>query len=271
MTSPTNWPHPDQDPELYLRHTEKRILKEQRRPIVRKGSDILGPGFAPYATEISDWNANAATFNGYFWSAGDATNAPDDIGSSEMWLGWSVSQGTRGIQRAYNPALMDGWTRSWEVISGVRTYLPWVSDTEPYYPPYCSLEAGATTNIASDAAYHKIILDTEVHNDATYFSHDGTGVITVNQAGTYKIGYRAAYPSGTTAQKFFACGINGLTVLFETGLGSVAGDFAAVAEQDGFELDLGDTIQLNGYLGSGGAQDTVHSGNRVSCLTIRLI
>lgn len=269
MTSPNNWPQPDQDPELYFRHQEKRILSEQRRPIVRKAADILGPGFAPYATQIDDWNADAAAFNGYFWSVGNADNAPEDIGAGETWLGWSISQGQTGVQRVYNPAVLDGWTRSWEVMSGVRVYGNWASDTEPYYPPYVSLSATATTNIASDAVYHKIALANTVHLDASYYSV-AASVVTVTNPGTYQINFQAAFAGGASAAKYFAVGISGLTVLFEVGSAPVT-DFFASPYRDGIDLLGGATIQLNGYLGSGGAQNTYHTGNEVSRLTIRRV
>lgn len=125
MASPTNWPHPDNDPELYMRHQEKRIMAEQRRPIVRKASDILGPGFGPLATELSDWNSDEAAFNGYFWSAASTTsNAPD---TTSVWMGICVSNGLFGWQQvlAVDPAFPVYVTRTWALVAGVRVYEVW--------------------------------------------------------------------------------------------------------------------------------------------------
>lgn len=126
MPSPTNWPHPDDDPELYLRHQEKRIANEQRRPMVRKASDILGPGFAPFATQLIDWNADEAAFNGYFWSDTGALNTPVGVGVS-VWMGITISSGTIGFQQVWevSPGTMTEKKRVWALTSGVRVYGAW--------------------------------------------------------------------------------------------------------------------------------------------------
>ena len=52
----------------WMRDIEKRILNEERRPIIRAASDLMGPGAGPYAIETLDWNADETTFNGWFYS-----------------------------------------------------------------------------------------------------------------------------------------------------------------------------------------------------------
>lgn len=101
------------------------MLHEQRRPIVRKAADILGPGFAPFATVITDWNSDEAAFNGYFWSAAAAdSNAPD---TTSIWMGHCVSNGQYGWQQvlAVDPAATTYWTRIWSLVAGVRVYGVW--------------------------------------------------------------------------------------------------------------------------------------------------
>ena len=68
----------------WMRDIEKRILNEERRPIIRAASDLMGPGAGPYAIQTVDWNADETTFNGWFYSEPGAQNTPD---YSLYWIG----------------------------------------------------------------------------------------------------------------------------------------------------------------------------------------
>lgn len=59
----------------WMRGVEKRTGNQERRPQVQRASDLLGPGFAPYAVPLGDWNSLSAHLNG-MWYADDALNAP---------------------------------------------------------------------------------------------------------------------------------------------------------------------------------------------------
>lgn len=72
------------DPEDYFRQNEKRLMHQERRPIVRRPSDLLGPGIAAYAVEIAHWDVDDATFNGTFWTQPGDTGAPD---LTHWWVG----------------------------------------------------------------------------------------------------------------------------------------------------------------------------------------
>lgn len=98
MGTPTNWSHPE-DLSTWMRHQEKRVMHESRRPQISQASDLLGPGFGPQATYLSDWNAEEARFNGFFYSDGDATNAPTS--DPEVWLGLVISSGEHVQQVAW--------------------------------------------------------------------------------------------------------------------------------------------------------------------------
>lgn len=85
------------DGEGYFRETEKRIAHQERRPMVKRASDLLGPGIAPYAVQIAHWNADEATFNGTFWTAPGDTGAPD---LTHWWIGQTeASSDGFGIQQ----------------------------------------------------------------------------------------------------------------------------------------------------------------------------
>jgi len=61
----------------YFRHRDKRIATEERRPVVRKASDLVGPGINSSATRITDFNDTLATFNGYYSADVGAAYAPN--------------------------------------------------------------------------------------------------------------------------------------------------------------------------------------------------
>lgn len=81
----------------WMRSVEKRVGAEERRPRIVKASDLLGPGFGPYAVELADWNSSTARLNG-LWVSSDAANAPTDTG---VYAGLTVcAQEGHGMQLA---------------------------------------------------------------------------------------------------------------------------------------------------------------------------
>lgn len=174
MTNPTNWPIVT-DAEGYFRSNEKRLLHEQRRPIVGHGN-IVGPGIAPQAGQVDDWNDDVCSTNGYFWSEFDAGNAPDGfppggnvpVSSSGKWLGHVVSMGDHGYQTIRLMPVQNEWyleddpedegpeiilNRTWYVLAGIRSYTPWRWGS-PGQPVRVYDEAGPITALTSGNTYH---------------------------------------------------------------------------------------------------------------------
>lgn len=125
--------------EDWMREVEKRILHEERRPMVRTASDLLGPGIAPFSILINDWNDSQTSFNGYFHSEPNALNTPD---SSKYWMG--TSQATEegfGIQRVteyFGPSVEAKWPQPVYVR---RFYTGGQAGTQRQFSPW-ALEAG---------------------------------------------------------------------------------------------------------------------------------
>lgn len=103
--------------------------------MVGQGSAVLGPGFAPLASEIDDWNSDDAAFNGYFWSTADANNVPVSV-PGELWLGHVISTGDYGVQRlwqtiaapdVYPTSTLNHMMRRFTNVGGVRQYTNWTS------------------------------------------------------------------------------------------------------------------------------------------------
>lgn len=78
-----------------MRSMQKRIGALQRRPAVSTAQSLLGPGFAPHAVEIVDWNSDEAAYNGFFYSSTEALNSPDE---TYGWIGQTIATQKYGIQ-----------------------------------------------------------------------------------------------------------------------------------------------------------------------------
>ena len=84
MGGQNSWRIPDDSMSDYMRQQEKRLLHEERRPLIRSAAALLGPGFAPFAVPLVDWNADETLFNGHFYSDAGAQNSPDIL---RAWIG----------------------------------------------------------------------------------------------------------------------------------------------------------------------------------------
>lgn len=60
----------------YFGHRKKAAEVEGRRPVIRKASDLVGPGVGAEATRITDFNDVLARFNGFFSALPGAANEP---------------------------------------------------------------------------------------------------------------------------------------------------------------------------------------------------
>lgn len=73
---------------------QKKITQiNDRRPVVRKPSDLVGPGIAAQATRITDFNDALVTYNGYFSADVGAAHSP---APGERLLGFVVSDSQLG-------------------------------------------------------------------------------------------------------------------------------------------------------------------------------
>lgn len=82
----------------YLSHQKKATQVADRRPVIRKPSDLVGPGIAQQAIRVTDWNNVLATFNGYFSSI-SAVNGPQSVSAGldeNPYSGFVVSDGEYG-------------------------------------------------------------------------------------------------------------------------------------------------------------------------------
>lgn len=82
----------------YLGQQKKATAIEQRRPTIRKSSDLVGPGIGAAAVRLDDYNNLLATFNGYYSSEAGALNAPN---TTEAFVGQVVSDAELGGRQIF--------------------------------------------------------------------------------------------------------------------------------------------------------------------------
>lgn len=105
MSDVANW-RTDTNAVDYFGQQKKQLAVADRRPVIRKASDLVGPGIGAQAVPVSDLNDVLATFDGYF-SANDATlNAPSSD-PGDMFVGHVVSDASYGGEQVFT-RLNDG-------------------------------------------------------------------------------------------------------------------------------------------------------------------
>lgn len=102
---------------MWMQQIEKRIMRQERRPSITNATQILGPGAGPYAVLVNDWNDEACTFNGIFYSEPGALNAPDaafPAQSTRYWMGETFgTEDKYGFQRLTRFRLSPDGPGSW--------------------------------------------------------------------------------------------------------------------------------------------------------------
>lgn len=77
----------------YLSHKQKQNDLADRRPVIRKAADLVGPGIGSQAVALADFNDLLATYNGYYAGVTAAANAPTN---SEGYVGFTVMDANQG-------------------------------------------------------------------------------------------------------------------------------------------------------------------------------
>ena len=92
MSGEQNWRVPV-DAETYFKHQQKAQAVADRRPVIRKAADLVGPGINAAAIPITDFSDPLATYNGFFSAVAGAFGAPN---STEAFVGMTINDATMG-------------------------------------------------------------------------------------------------------------------------------------------------------------------------------
>lgn len=87
-----NWRTPT-DAEDYFGQQQKQMNVNNRRPVIRKASDLVGPGIGATAVRITNFNDLLAQYNGFFSAAAGADFAPT---ADQNYIGQTISDAELG-------------------------------------------------------------------------------------------------------------------------------------------------------------------------------
>jgi hypothetical protein len=119
-----------------LTETNRRLTRQEGRRQIGHASDLMGPGLAPQAVLVTDWNDETMAFNGLYYSEAGSLNSPND---TQRWIGQNIVDPLgHGIQRValyvdnivdlgtWTPAL---WVRAFVTPDGTtRVFSAWTSE-----------------------------------------------------------------------------------------------------------------------------------------------
>lgn len=87
------------DAEDYLGHQKKKLAIADRRPVIRRADQLVGPGIASTAVRLTDFNDLLAQYNGFFSAEDGADNAPP---VAQNYVGTVISDAVLGgVQEFY--------------------------------------------------------------------------------------------------------------------------------------------------------------------------
>ena len=122
---------PEIDARDYFLDQQRKNAIADRRPVIRRPSDLVGPGIRGDAVRLTDLSDLLATFNGFF-SAVDALGGPEPDSVTGLdpspYVGWVSSDAELGgVQLFVN--LLDGsrWQRTFRRSPLDSTTLYWTA------------------------------------------------------------------------------------------------------------------------------------------------
>jgi hypothetical protein len=77
----------------YFGHQKKKLQIADRRPVIRKAADLVGPGINANTVQITSYNDLLATYNGFFSSEAGASFAPNE---TDQFAGFTISDAALG-------------------------------------------------------------------------------------------------------------------------------------------------------------------------------
>lgn len=96
MGNAQNW-REETDALTYFGNRQKQGDIDARRPVIRRASDLAGPGINSTATRITDFNDALALYNGFFSAAPGAANEPTTTAPLPIgFVGFVSSDSTLG-------------------------------------------------------------------------------------------------------------------------------------------------------------------------------
>lgn len=250
------------DAEDWMRRQEKRVMHEQRRPRVSRASDLMGPGLAPNAVEVLDWNGPEVGFNGLYWSRPGALNSPD---TAKTWMGMGVATDTgHAFQRVWEHVTGSDmgmeFTRQWHSHGdgSIPSFTPWVLSGGKGTPFLYWRREGAAT-FANNALTAFTYRDTEITNVGGWTWTGAGEVIITPYSGHYLVSGSLAFAVNSTGRRVLTMHINGTERARVSIQASALTDSPTLVINAPVDLAAGDTIGWRLFQDSGGVLATSQS------------
>lgn len=261
MSGSQNWLIPTTAEEFFS-HQNRRIGQEERRPSVRKASDILGPGIAPFATPVDDMDGDTAAFNGFWILEPGAGNTPD---ITKWWVGQTIADqfngGTQMLSTFRPDDAVGGqhllMMRSFSIApdSPARFYSAWqrVGGGDSTVGKMRSLIRTSTLNVPN-AAFTPVTWQTE-RADSQTGSAIGTpgGVAIATIAGVYHVHASVDFATNATGRRLAQIrnATTGLVLAYDEGV--VAGVYSSMSISGAGFFSVNDVIELSVFQSTGAA------------------
>lgn len=193
--SQQNW-RTETDGYDYLLHQRKQLQVADRRPVIRRAADLVGPGIGATATKITDFNNLLATYNGFYSAEPGAANSPDE---NQAFVGITVMDSTLG-----------GYQMFRSLASGLiyeRTFLRNPTDAATiYWGDWATSGASAVYSYAAKNTDASIGPSSWTGitgwTDTSRSGVDRTGgVWSVNAPGVYYIAIKAGFDPNSTGSR----------------------------------------------------------------------
>lgn len=196
MSNEQNW-RTEVNAVDYFGHQKKATTLADRRPVIRRASDLVGPGINANAVRISNFNDPLATYNGYFSAAPGASAAPN---STDTFVGTVTSDSDfGGVQDFTSMETGDRYVRRFvrsPLDASAIEWKPWSWD--PSATPSFVQQFVNSATVASGVATALPASSMQGINLAGVFTSAGTS-LTVLRSGVYQGCFTLNIQSGSPA------------------------------------------------------------------------
>lgn len=249
MSNEQNWRVED-SAETYFGHQKKTLAVADRRPVIRRASDIVGPGINAMATRITDYNDILATYNGYYSSEAGASNAPN---SDEAFVGITVMDSALGGYQQFTG--LDTGTEYRRIFTrnpsdpDMIFWGAWVVTWEEPAPPIDLLSSRyrSSNQTISDSTTTTISYDQVQEDDGIPYS---SGVWTIPLDGRYLVNGQIQWAGSPNGNRWLYICKNGAIFSNIVKMGVNANQELQLTRV--MRLEAGDTISFMAAQASGG-------------------
>lgn len=165
----------------YFGHQKKKQEIENRRPVIRRASDLVGPGIGASAVRITDFNDILATYNGYYSARAGAYSAPNTLSTvlvSGLAGGYDAvalaTEPLRARVSAGQTIVVTAGSQSQTFVASVDALIGDTSITiSPSFVPVTILPGATATSSGTFVGFS--VMDDEVGGTQT-FTDMGSGI-----------------------------------------------------------------------------------------------